>query len=649
MLKAFQDAKDCFVKKLQLQLPDLSRQFRVTTDASEDGIGGCLSQIGTDNIERPIAFFSKSLNELKGCARKTREVELFALLYATRKWRHYLYGRHFVWVTDHKPLLWEENKPSKKIENWLSELKEFHFTAEYIPGNSNIAADVLSRQLDSPIRAIAALSRAQRVLVPRSEVNQLLLSYHDQAGHTNWRKTLEKLQEQYFWEGMRHDVRRYCDSCGICCRSKRGKPTILSSELTSQPEEPWQHVAIDLVKIEAGYVLVILDLFSRMIETAILPNKEATTVGSKIQELLFFRYGTPFSILTDNGLEFSSMQSFSNQIGFDYKRITPQHPQSNGACEKVNQTVIEGLIRERQQSGTSSLLALGRVTFLYNGTKHQSTGFTPFEIVYGRKVNQPDIVLSQKAKSRVSERSAISRWADAQGRLFRELHSQVVSRDLAGKRGRQVQGDDSARFKVGNLVLLRIQNREKTEPRWKGPFQVLQVRGGGTYLVRDLYNFRIRKYVHHSNLLPDTSTDADLPSVGRTTSANPEITESAVTETGAADRTHTIQGKEVGEEVRVNPPITISTPTTQLEGDVLMYGGELETSEQEQIGKLVDSPDTSSDSRYPRKSIRRKISEVAMTDDDPQQRISSYGRVIKKPRPKIIYSTSRRRGGRVYE
>ena len=74
-----------------------------------------MAQLGPDGRERPIAFFSKGLDrkevDPKSAAIKTRELELYALLLATRKWRHYLYGRAFEWHTDHKPLLWEEKNP----------------------------------------------------------------------------------------------------------------------------------------------------------------------------------------------------------------------------------------------------------------------------------------------------------------------------------------------------------------------------------------------------------------------------------------------------------------------------------------------------------------------------------------------------------
>ena len=50
------------------------------------------------------------------------------------KWRSYLYGREFEWFTVHKPLLWDEEDPPKKVLNWLAELKELNFKSHYVKG-----------------------------------------------------------------------------------------------------------------------------------------------------------------------------------------------------------------------------------------------------------------------------------------------------------------------------------------------------------------------------------------------------------------------------------------------------------------------------------------------------------------------------------
>ena len=131
---AFEEAKTLFADHVLTVLPDFTKPFIVTTDASEEGIGASLSQIGADGLERPIAFYSKGIDhpesqqDLQNMV-KTRELELYAFLAATRKWRSYLYGKQFVWQTAHKPLLWAERNPSTKVANWRSVLQDYDFDA----------------------------------------------------------------------------------------------------------------------------------------------------------------------------------------------------------------------------------------------------------------------------------------------------------------------------------------------------------------------------------------------------------------------------------------------------------------------------------------------------------------------------------------
>ena len=224
---AFEEAKTLFADHVLTVLPDFTQPFIVTTDASEDGMGASLSQIGEDGTERPIAFYSKGIDhpesqkDLQDMV-KTRELELYAFLAATRKWRSYLYGKQFVWQTDHKPLLWEERNPSKKVANWRSELREYDFDARYLRGEENTAADALSRQAARGRwpTARVLLTRTSRkpipMLVPEMEVERVLKEWHDRRGHPGAQKTLDAVRGRFYWPGLAGDVIKWCASCDVC-------------------------------------------------------------------------------------------------------------------------------------------------------------------------------------------------------------------------------------------------------------------------------------------------------------------------------------------------------------------------------------------------------------------------------------------------
>lgn len=145
----FQDACEKLKKIISsdqvLAYPRFDLPFLVTTDASDYAIGAVLSQM-QDGVERPIAFASRTLNDTEG-RWSTTEKEALAIIWATRKFKPYLYGGQFTLITDHKPLTFiKTSTGNSKILRWRLELEEFEYDITYRTGKSNVVADGLSRK-----------------------------------------------------------------------------------------------------------------------------------------------------------------------------------------------------------------------------------------------------------------------------------------------------------------------------------------------------------------------------------------------------------------------------------------------------------------------------------------------------------------------
>ncbi|KAK9096374.1 hypothetical protein Sjap_021871 [Stephania japonica] len=78
----------------------------------------------------------------------THDLELAAVVFALKTWRHYLYGERFVLFTDHKSLkyLFTQKELNMRQRRWLEFLKDYDFSLEYHPGKANVVADALSRR-----------------------------------------------------------------------------------------------------------------------------------------------------------------------------------------------------------------------------------------------------------------------------------------------------------------------------------------------------------------------------------------------------------------------------------------------------------------------------------------------------------------------
>ena len=129
-----------------LHYPDLNRPFFVATDASVYGVAAVLYQKDQHERHQYVSFVSSSLSPSQRRWSTTKR-ELYAIVLALKKFRKFLWGRHFVVYTDHKALVYLH---TQKIANpmmigWIETLLDFDFEVVHIPGILNKLPDVLSR------------------------------------------------------------------------------------------------------------------------------------------------------------------------------------------------------------------------------------------------------------------------------------------------------------------------------------------------------------------------------------------------------------------------------------------------------------------------------------------------------------------------
>ena len=128
-----------------LALPDPTKHYFIQADASDVALGGVLEQ-EHDGVRRVVSYFAKKWNET---ARKwpIHERELYALVHAIRKFRHYLVGTTVTYEGDHKPLAWIKTQQhlSPKQARWLDDLESVDWKFVYVPGKKLTVPDALSR------------------------------------------------------------------------------------------------------------------------------------------------------------------------------------------------------------------------------------------------------------------------------------------------------------------------------------------------------------------------------------------------------------------------------------------------------------------------------------------------------------------------
>ena len=145
-LEAFNHLKGVLVNVCVLTIPSQEDCFSLHTDASGLGIGATLN-VQRGGVEKPVAFFSR---QLQGAQKRysATELEGLAVFKAINFFDHFLYGRKFTVITDHKALvsLLKSKRLNRRLHGWVLKLLDFNFEILYRPGKENNDADGLSRQ-----------------------------------------------------------------------------------------------------------------------------------------------------------------------------------------------------------------------------------------------------------------------------------------------------------------------------------------------------------------------------------------------------------------------------------------------------------------------------------------------------------------------
>ena len=243
-------------------------------------------------------------------------------------------------------------------------------------------------------------ARRQQFVVPDCLKAEVLKGVHDSAGHQGQSRTLSIARQIFFWLHMDRDVREYVRQCQRCIVSKMAEPAgraPLESIVTSRP---LQLVCIDFWSAEDSHnrsvdVLVMTDHFTRLAQAFACRDQSAKQVAKVLWDKYFCVYGFPERIHSDQGASFESelIAELLRFSGVRKSHTTPYHPMGNGSVERFNRTLgnmIRALPSDSKQDWPRRLQTL---TFMYNCTAHETTGYAPFYLMFGRVPRLPVDIL----------------------------------------------------------------------------------------------------------------------------------------------------------------------------------------------------------------------------------------------------------------
>ena len=433
--RSFEKLKAFLTEAPVLTQPTCGKEYVIFSDASLNGLGCVLMQEG-----KVVAYASRQLKPHEKNY-PTHDLELAAIVFALKIWRHYLCGEKCFIYNDHKSLKYlpSQRELNLRQRRWMKLIKDYDCVIDYHPGKANVVADALSRKTVQTLRALNAhlsLSDDGTVvaeLIARPNLlNQVLeaqkkdekiyaiikqigdgketefvvkedrsLSILDEAHngsfaiHLGSIKMYQDLKMSFWWSGIKRDVSKFVTKCLVCQRVKAEHqvPSGLLQPIRI-PEWKWDRITMNFVvglpltgrKYDSVWVVV-----DRLTKSAHFIPVRTDYSLDKLAELYIREivrlHGIPISIISDRDSRFTSrfwgklQEAMDTRLNFS----TTFHPQTDGQSERVIQ-ILEDMLRSCVIDYEGSWdRHIPLVEFVYNNSFQSSIGMAPYEALYGRK------------------------------------------------------------------------------------------------------------------------------------------------------------------------------------------------------------------------------------------------------------------------
>lgn len=400
------------------------------------------------------------------------------------------------------PTFIEEQKKCKELMPLFELVKKEDSQTDF-----NIINGVLVKQKVNKLG-----SEKNLIVVPKTLREQVKrISHEDTSCHLGINKTKNNLVRHFYWPNCYKDIENYVKSCDACQRV--GKPfDKKKAPLMTVPviSEVFSKINVDacgpLPTSTQGnkYLLTAICLSSKYPDAIPVPNLTSKTVVEALL-LIFSRMGFPKVIQTDQGKYFTSVltEEFLERFGIKIVRSSVYHPQSN-PVERFHRSIKRILKVLCIEAAPNWETQIPMALFALRTVTHESTGFSPAELVYGNNLRTPNALLYDKWLEPPEEENSVVQY------VFELINRLKQSQELAKEKMEETRDkrkkwyDRTAvkrEFQEGDTVLVLAVNRpHKLAPQWKGPGRIEKKLSETNYVV-SFEGKQDQNKVYHINML----------------------------------------------------------------------------------------------------------------------------------------------------
>ena len=340
-----------------------------------------------------------------------------------------------------------------------------------------------------------------QVVIPEVMIPQILFIGHDSyiAAHGGVERTMRYIQAEYFVHKLRNHVELYIKTCIKCAQHRvqgRKRAPIFQYPV---PLEPFYQIHMDILGpftisyCGNKYIICFVDRLTRYTILVPLPDKTAVSVATAFHNRVISEYTTPKVLLSDNAKEFLGelMTELCRLYQIKQTHIVTVHPSANGLCERQNRKILESLRMVVSQSQKDWDKYLPYTQAAINTAYQHAIGDTSHYLLFHRdKVLPYDLLL---AKSEEPNYGHINEYIE-ESLLRSKIAVESARRCLEDTQSKFTakRNKDSKSYEItaGNRVYVKTRVPpgigKKLYPKYKGPYRVLEDKGRGRYLLKNL-------------------------------------------------------------------------------------------------------------------------------------------------------------------
>ena len=283
---------------------------------------------------------------------------------------------------------------------------------------------------------------------------------------------------------MFQDVTKYVKECPRCQIAKGDytEPnTILGVIIANNPMDL---MCIDFTKVDPSKdgkenILVLTGAFTKFSQVFVTPNQKVITIAKILVNKWFYTYGISACIHSDKGHSFDNkiMSHLYAMYGVEQSTTMSYNLHGNALTERMNHTLINLLKSLPKEQKSNWLLHLPSLVFAYKAAPHDTTGYQPYELMFGHKA--PTMCDSWLRLENYNDNFSQSKctWVNQQHKLILAVNRQALKRmKKSAEKSVSRAGGKALSIPIGNLVLLHDhpKGRNKIQDNYKNELFVME-------------------------------------------------------------------------------------------------------------------------------------------------------------------------------